>query len=98
MYQGALKPPGVNLLETREKKIFLVYREYVKGYGEDISTCFWVKIQRNLFSGRIWRSRKHKMVNFVLQVWSGATFSYLLTQYFFQKCAATLKREKSDLI
>ena len=34
------------------------------------------------------------MVNFVLQVWSEATFSYFLTQYFFRKCAATLKREK----
>ena len=38
------------------------------------------------------------MVNFVLKVWSEATFSYFLTQYFFQKCAATLKREKLDLI
>ena len=38
------------------------------------------------------------MVNFVLQVWSEATFSYFSTQYFFQNCSATLKREKSDLI
>ena len=67
-------------------------------YGEGMSTCLWVKIQRNLFSGRIRRSTKHEMVNFVLQVWSEATFSYLLAQNFFQKCAATLKREKSDLI
>ena len=94
MYQGALKPTGDNLLETGKKKIFLVYGEYIKGYGEGISTCLWVKIQRNLFSGRIWRSTKHKMVNFVLQVWSEAAFSYFLTQYFFQKCAATLKRQK----
>ena len=34
------------------------------------------------------------MVNFVLQVWSEATFSYLLTQYFFQKmCGYPEKRE-----
>ena len=39
MYQGALKPTGDNLLETGGKNIFLVYGEYIKGYGEGISTC-----------------------------------------------------------
>ena len=95
MYQGALKPNGVKPLETgKNMYIFGLWRVY----GEGLSTCLLVKIRRNLFSGRIWRSTKHKMVNFVLQVWSEATSSYFLIQYFFQKCAATLKREKLDFI
>ena len=53
MYQGALKPTGVNVLETGEKKIFLVYGEYIKDYGEHLflskdskKSVFWKNLKK----------------------------------------------------